>query len=155
MVRMSAITIEESKAALEEFNKEVLAPLEAPSELSVEQQLEMYRKMAVIRVFDTRVKELWKQNFIYGLAHSYVCAEAIAVGIAEGDETHAQQFHASWRLGVDFLAARDRVPEIDVHRCPPYTRPTCGCAKLNRPAALPLTRILHYIECIRSSNRTD
>jgi TPP-dependent pyruvate/acetoin dehydrogenase alpha subunit len=36
--------------------------------------------MAVIREFDTRVKELWKENFIYGLAHSYVGAEAVAVG---------------------------------------------------------------------------
>ena len=100
MVRMSAITLEESKVALEEFNKEVLAPLESPPELSAEQQLEMYRKMAVIRVFDTRVKELWKQNFIYGLAHSYVGAEAIAVGactaLREGDfitSTHRGHGH--------------------------------------------------------------
>ncbi len=76
----TAVTMEETKTALEEFKQEVLTPLEAPPELSVEQQLEMYRKMAVIREFDTRVKELWKENFIYGLAHSYVGAEAVAVG---------------------------------------------------------------------------
>ena len=46
-----------------------------PSELK-----EMYGRMRLIREFDTAVKELWKQDFIYGLAHSYVCAEAIAVG---------------------------------------------------------------------------
>lgn len=100
MLRTSAITVEESKLALEVFKKEVLAPMEAPSELGVEEQLEMYRKMAVIRVFDTRVKELWKQNFIYGLAHSYVGAEAVAVGacaaLREGDfitSTHRGHGH--------------------------------------------------------------
>jgi len=76
----TAVTLEETLAAIEEFRKEVLTPLEPPPDLSVEQQLEMYRKMAVIREFDTNVKELWKQNFIYGLAHSYVGAEAVAVG---------------------------------------------------------------------------
>jgi len=80
MVRTSAITLDESQAVLDAFKKETLAPMEAPPGLSVEQQLEMFRKMALIRVFDTRVKELWKQNFIYGLAHSYVGAEAVGVG---------------------------------------------------------------------------
>lgn len=55
-------------------------PLEAPRSLTHSQQLEMYYEMNVIRVFDTRVKELWMENKIYGLAHSYVGAEAIAVG---------------------------------------------------------------------------
>jgi len=43
MVRESSITLEESKAALEEFKKEVLAPMEPPPELSIEGQLEIYR----------------------------------------------------------------------------------------------------------------
>jgi len=77
---VTAITLEESLAALEEFKREVLAPMQPSPELSAEQQLEMFRKMALIREFDTQVKELWKQNFIYGLAHSYVGAEAVAVG---------------------------------------------------------------------------
>ena len=76
---VTAVTLEETLAAIEEFKKEVLTPLEPPTDLSATQQLEMYRKMAVIREFDTNVKELWKQNFIYGLAHSYVGAEAVAV----------------------------------------------------------------------------
>jgi TPP-dependent pyruvate/acetoin dehydrogenase alpha subunit len=80
MVNTSAVTLEESMVAIEEFKREILAPMEPAPELSAAQQLEMYRKMAVIREFDTNVKELWKQNFIYGLAHSYVGAEAIAVG---------------------------------------------------------------------------
>ncbi|MFV2064515.1 MAG: hypothetical protein ACC726_13545 [Chloroflexota bacterium] len=27
------------------------------------------------------LNELWRQEFIYGLAHTYVCAETIAVGV--------------------------------------------------------------------------
>lgn len=57
-----------------------LVPLEAPPEVSLAQQLEMYYKMNLIRQFDTKVKELWMAGRIYGLAHSYVGAEAIAVG---------------------------------------------------------------------------
>ena len=36
--------------------------------------------MCLIREFDTQVRTLWMKNEIYGLAHSYVGAEAIAVG---------------------------------------------------------------------------
>ena len=100
MGSVSAVTLEESMAALEEFKREVMTSLEAPPDLSVARQLEMYRTMAVIREFDTNVKELWKQNFIYGLAHSYVCAEAVAVGactaLREGDtitSTHRGHGH--------------------------------------------------------------
>ena len=55
-------------------------PLESPSKLSKDDQIEMYRRMKLIREFDTNVKDLWMDNKIYGLAHSYVGAEAIAVG---------------------------------------------------------------------------
>jgi TPP-dependent pyruvate/acetoin dehydrogenase alpha subunit len=54
--------------------------LEAPEDLSLEDQLEMYYKINLIREFDTKVRELWMEKHIYGLAHSYVGAEAIAVG---------------------------------------------------------------------------
>jgi TPP-dependent pyruvate/acetoin dehydrogenase alpha subunit len=80
MAIVSAVTLEETKAAIEEFKRDILVPLKPPPGLSTQDQLEMYRKMALIREFDTNVKELWKQNFIYGLAHSYVGAEAVAVG---------------------------------------------------------------------------
>ena len=40
----------------------------------------MFRTMCLIREFDTQVRTLWMKNEIYGLAHSYVGAEAIAVG---------------------------------------------------------------------------
>lgn len=52
----------------------------APKDLSIESQKEMFLKMNLIRQFDSRVKDLWMDNKIYGLAHSYVGAEAIAVG---------------------------------------------------------------------------
>lgn len=56
------------------------SPLEAPKDLTADRQLEMYHRMLLIREFDTKVKDLWMQNTIYGLAHSYVGAEAIGVG---------------------------------------------------------------------------
>lgn len=57
-----------------------LTELKAPAELGLEKQKEMFRQMCVIREFDTQVRTLWMKNDIYGLAHSYVAAEAIAVG---------------------------------------------------------------------------
>ncbi len=77
---ISAISMDESLAKLESFKKEVMKELKAPSDLSIDAQIEMFRKMALIREFDTNVKSLWKQNFIYGLAHAYIGAEAVAVG---------------------------------------------------------------------------
>jgi len=59
-------------------------PLEAPPDLSTEQQLEMFRKMVLIREFERAVMELWKKNLIYGIAHSYEGSEAIAVGACAG-----------------------------------------------------------------------
>ena len=55
-------------------------PYKKPQGLSVEQQLEMFYRMFLIRAFDTKVRDLWMENRIYGLAHSYVGSEAIAVG---------------------------------------------------------------------------
>jgi pyruvate dehydrogenase E1 component alpha subunit len=60
-----------------------LAPLENSLKLSAEKQLAMYYRMNLIRLFDTNVKDLWMAGKIYGLAHSYVGAEAIAVGACE------------------------------------------------------------------------
>ena len=57
-----------------------LTELKAPDDLTIEKQKEMFRQMCVIREFDTQVRTLWMKNDIYGLAHSYVAAEAIAVG---------------------------------------------------------------------------
>jgi pyruvate dehydrogenase E1 component alpha subunit len=72
--------MEDSLNKLEVFKNEVMKELKAPPELSGEDQIEIFRKMALIREFDTQVKDLWKQNFIFGLAHAYLGAEAVAVG---------------------------------------------------------------------------
>ena len=77
---ISTISMDETLAKLKQFKKEVMSELKAPADLSRDQVLEIYHKMALIREFDTNVKDLWKQNFIYGLAHSYLGAEAVAVG---------------------------------------------------------------------------
>ena len=55
-------------------------PYEKPRDISVEKQLDMYYQINLIREFETKVRDLWMENRIYGLAHSYVGAEAIAVG---------------------------------------------------------------------------
>ena len=60
-----------------------LVPLENSMNLSANEQLHMYYRMNLIRQFDTNVKDLWMAGKIYGLAHSYVGAEAIAVGACE------------------------------------------------------------------------
>lgn len=57
-----------------------LTELKAPEGLSLDEQKEMFRTMCLIREFDSQVRTLWMKNEIYGLAHSYVGAEAIAVG---------------------------------------------------------------------------
>jgi len=63
-----------------------LKPLEAPKDLSKEKIEKILYNMCAIRAFDSRVKELWMANEIYGLAHSYVGAEAIGVGACEALE---------------------------------------------------------------------
>jgi len=60
--------------------------LQAPQWLALDRQKEMFRKMCLIREFDTKVRTLWMEGQIYGLAHSYVGAEAIAVGACEALE---------------------------------------------------------------------
>jgi pyruvate dehydrogenase E1 component alpha subunit len=63
-----------------------LVPLENSMNLTAEKQLHMYYRMNLIRHFDTNVKDLWMAGKIYGLAHSYVGAEANAVGACEAIE---------------------------------------------------------------------
>ena len=60
-----------------------LKELRAPEGMPLDEQKRMYRQMCLIREFDSQVKTLWMKNEIYGLAHSYVGAEAIAVGACE------------------------------------------------------------------------
>jgi pyruvate dehydrogenase E1 component alpha subunit len=56
-------------------------PIEnAPKNLSMNKQLRMYYLINLIREHDTKLKELWMADKIYGMAHSYVGHEAVAVG---------------------------------------------------------------------------
>lgn len=57
-----------------------LTELKAPEGMSLDEQKQLFKTMCLIREFDTKVRELWMKNDIYGLAHSYVGAEAIATG---------------------------------------------------------------------------
>ncbi len=57
-----------------------LKELKAPEGMTPDEQKKLFRQMCLIREFDSQVKTLWMKNEIYGLAHSYVGAEAIAVG---------------------------------------------------------------------------
>jgi pyruvate dehydrogenase E1 component alpha subunit len=66
------------KKVLEEFS--CYTPLKAPAEFSKDRLLDIFRTMFLIRVFDTKVRDLWMEGKIYGLAHAYVGSEAIAVG---------------------------------------------------------------------------
>lgn len=70
------------KQVIENIKKRLpsLKPLVAPKELGKKKLEEILYKMCAIRSFDSRVKELWMNNEIYGLAHAYIGAEAIAVG---------------------------------------------------------------------------
>jgi len=69
---------EEVARAMEEIG--TITPLRPPEGMDIEQQKALFRTMSLIRCFDTRVRELWMDNKIYGLAHSYVGAEAIGTG---------------------------------------------------------------------------
>jgi acetoin:2,6-dichlorophenolindophenol oxidoreductase subunit alpha len=94
------ITTDENCEAVAAFARDTLTPLVPSPALDGARLREMYSRMRLIREFDSAVKDLWKQDFIYGLAHSYVCAEAIAVGactaLREGDyitSTHRGHGH--------------------------------------------------------------
>ncbi|MCK4858675.1 MAG: thiamine pyrophosphate-dependent dehydrogenase E1 component subunit alpha, partial [candidate division Zixibacteria bacterium] len=66
------------KEVIDEFG--AYMPYEVPKDLSAGKQLDMFYQINLIREFDTKVKDLWMDSKIYGLAHAYVGSEAIAVG---------------------------------------------------------------------------
>jgi len=74
---------------------------EKVDDIPMEKQVNMFRTMCLIRAFEERVRDLWLQNKIRGLAHLYVYAEAIAAGACEALEpgdyitsTHRGHGHA-------------------------------------------------------------
>ena len=50
---------------------------------NVDLWLRMYRNMVAIRLFETRVNELYTRALMPGLAHLYIGEEAVAVGVCE------------------------------------------------------------------------
>jgi pyruvate dehydrogenase E1 component alpha subunit len=51
--------------------------------LTVDQYIEMYRRMMMIRLFEEQVNELYTRALMPGLAHLYAGEEAVAVGVCE------------------------------------------------------------------------
>jgi pyruvate dehydrogenase E1 component alpha subunit len=55
----------------------------APTSVTKEKMLQMYRRMQMIRSFEEQVNELYTRALMPGLAHLYIGEEAVAVGICE------------------------------------------------------------------------
>src|SRR5581483_11136343 len=51
------------------------------SEVGLEQALEMYRRMTLIRLFEEQANELYRSAKMPGLTHLYIGEEAVAVGV--------------------------------------------------------------------------
>jgi acetoin:2,6-dichlorophenolindophenol oxidoreductase subunit alpha len=60
-----------------------LAPSKTVPGVDVDQQLRMYRRMLMIRLFEEKVNELYTRALMPGLAHLYNGEEAVAVGVCE------------------------------------------------------------------------
>jgi TPP-dependent pyruvate/acetoin dehydrogenase alpha subunit len=60
-----------------------LAPSKTVPGIDVDQQLRMYRRMLMIRLFEEKVNELYTRALMPGLAHLYNGEEAVSVGVCE------------------------------------------------------------------------
>ncbi|MBP1717681.1 MAG: pyruvate dehydrogenase, partial [Deltaproteobacteria bacterium] len=49
--------------------------------LSLQQELELFKKMVTIRLFEEKIQDLYARGLVPGLAHLYVGEEAVAVGV--------------------------------------------------------------------------
>jgi pyruvate dehydrogenase E1 component alpha subunit len=58
-------------------------PSKTGTKTAAEQWIRMYRRMAMIRVFEEQVNDLYTRALMPGLAHLYIGEEAVAVGICE------------------------------------------------------------------------
>src|SRR2546421_11960779 len=58
------------------------------SEIEVQQWLQMYRRMGMIRLFEEQVNDLYTRALMPGLAHLYIGEEAVAGGVLEALNTH-------------------------------------------------------------------
>ena len=51
------------------------------SDVALEQTLELYRRMTLIRLFEEQANELYRSAKMPGLTHLYIGEEAVAVGV--------------------------------------------------------------------------
>ena len=63
---------------------------------SPEQQREMLRLMQTIRRFEERATQDYLNGDIYGVVHSYIGEEAVAVGVCSALEEGDRRQHTSW-----------------------------------------------------------
>jgi acetoin:2,6-dichlorophenolindophenol oxidoreductase subunit alpha len=59
------------------------SPVPTPQSPDIERALRMYRRMAMIRLFEEQVNDLYTRALMPGLAHLYIGEEAVAVGVCE------------------------------------------------------------------------
>jgi acetoin:2,6-dichlorophenolindophenol oxidoreductase subunit alpha len=79
------------------------------SSLGLEQCLRMYRRMAMIRLFEEQVNELYTRALMPGLAHLYVGEEAVAVGTCEA--LRSDDYITSTHRGHGHCVAKGASPD--------------------------------------------
>src|ERR1700724_2376000 len=77
--------------------------------VAVEEFLQMYRRMQMIRLFEEQVNELYTRALMPGLAHLYVGEEAVAVGICEA--LRADDYITSTHRGHGHCVAKGASPD--------------------------------------------
>src|SRR5258708_25266829 len=75
-----------------------------------ELEMQMYRRMVAIRLFEEQVNELYTRALMPGLAHLYIGEEAVAVGICEALERH--DYITSTRRGHGHCLAKGASPDL-------------------------------------------
>jgi len=81
----------------------------APTGISLEKWLHMYRRMQAIRLFEEQVNELYTRALMPGLAHLYVGEEAVAVGICEA--LRVDDYITSTHRGHGHCIAKGAAPD--------------------------------------------
>lgn len=76
---------------------------------SVEQWLDMYRRMVAIRLFEEQVNDLYTRALMPGLAHLYIGEEAVAVGICQA--LHQEDCITSTHRGHGHCLAKGASPD--------------------------------------------
>ena len=79
------------------------------SAVGVQQWIQMYRRMVMIRLFEEQVNELYTRALMPGLAHLYVGQEAVAVGVCEA--LRPDDFITSTHRGHGHCLAKGASPD--------------------------------------------